>query len=336
MSPAAAVAAVPALLEVRGLRTRLQSLDGPLTVVDGVDFQLSAGETLGLVGESGSGKTMTALSLLGLLPPGARVVGGTAHYQGRDLLQLDVESLRRVRGRDIAIVFQEPQASLDPVRTCGDVLRETLREHTNLSGAAIAAAAADLLRRVHLPEPVRVAASYPHELSGGMCQRVALALALVGQPRLLIADEVTRGLDLTVQEQILDLLAALQADDGLGVLLVTHDLAVVAQRASRLAVMVGGRIVEAGPVRRVFHAPGHPYTRALLRARPGLLGSRQRLSVIPGPGGGSGPAADRCPFLARCPERIERCHHEAPPLRTHEPGHTSLCFVDPPGRRVDS
>lgn len=320
----------PVLLEVRDLRVRLRTASGAVEALDGLSFTLHQGEVLGLVGESGSGKTMAALAILGLQPPSARVLSGTAHYSGRDLLRLDTESRRRIRGRDIAVVFQEPQGALDPVRTCGDLLREALREHRGLRGKAARRQAIDSLRRVHLADPARVADQYPHELSGGMCQRVAIALALVAQPAVLIADEVTSGLDLTVQEQILALLDGLQAATGMGVLLITHDLAVVAQRASRVAVMLAGRIVETGPVGAVFRSPRHPYTRALLRARPRLEGPRRRLVTIPAPAAGPAPPVGCCPFQARCPERIEKCAQEHPPARTCRPAHEVRCFVDIP------
>ena len=331
MSAARPLRAAPEpLLVVEDLRTCFDSEAGTARVLTGVNLRVGRGEVLGLVGESGSGKTMTALSILGLVPEPGRIVAGEVRFAGQDLRRLDREALRQVRARGIAIVFQEPQSTLNPVRTCGDQIAELLREHLRLGRAASQAQALELLRSVHLPDPARVARQYPHELSGGMCRRVAVALALSCQPQLLIADEATSGLDRTIQAQILALLAELQAAHDLAVLAITHDLSVVAEMAARVAVMYAGRIVETGPTARVFAAPAHPYTRALLRARPGLLRAPRRLEPIPGVAPDPRNLPPHCPFQARCPFRVERCRHEDPEPRGLGPEHWSRCFVDLP------
>ncbi|HZM17212.1 MAG TPA: ABC transporter ATP-binding protein [Candidatus Krumholzibacteria bacterium] len=319
------------LLSVEDLRTCFETEAGTSQVLAGVNLRLGRGEVLGLVGESGSGKTMTALSILGLVPEPGRIVSGEVRFDGQDLRRLDREALRQVRGRGIAMVFQEPQSTLNPVRTCGDQIGELLREHLRMGRAASRAQTLELLRSVHLPDPERVARQYPHELSGGMCRRVAVALALSCQPQLLIADEATSGLDRTIQAQILALLAELQAAHDLAVLHITHDLAVVAETAARVAVMYAGRIVETGPTSKVFAAPAHPYTRALLRARPGLLLAPRRLEPIPGVAPDPRNLPSHCPFQARCPFRVERCLQQDPEPRWLGPEHWSRCFVDLPG-----
>ncbi len=330
--PAAAATPLrsPPLLQVEDLRTQFESAQGTARVLDGVTFTLSRADTLGLVGESGSGKTMTALSILGLVPPPGRVVSGTVRFEGQELLALAPDALRKVRGRDIALVFQEPLGTFDPVMPVGAQVAEMLREHRRLPRRVASREAVEMLRRVHLPDPARVARQYAHQLSGGMGQRVAVAMALAGGPKLLIADEAASGLDLTIQAQMRELLAEVQHEQGMAMLWISHDLAAVAQVASRVAVMYAGRIVEIGPTRRVFDAPHHPYTRALLRARPRLERRRQGLEAM----AGAAPLPTRlpayCPFYDRCPARENRCKLEDPPERFVGPLHLVRCLVDPP------
>ncbi len=292
--------------------------------MDGVSFEVLAGETVGLVGESGCGKSMTALAILRLLPEGvAEIASGRVLFKGRDLLGLSDREMREVRGAGIAIVFQEPLTALNPVLRVGEQVAEGMRAHERLSRAEATARAVDLLRTVGLPSPELRARNYPHELSGGMRQRVLLAAALACRPSLLILDEPTTALDVTVQAQILELLDRLRADTGIAALLITHDLAVIAETASRALVMYAGRIVEAAPVRDLFRSPKHPYTRALLDARP-RPGERRGLKAIPGsvpdpfapPGG--------CRFRPRCPLAAAVCETE-PPLEARSPGHLAAC-----------
>ena len=318
-----------ALLEVEGLRTEFPSAEGIARVLDGVTFTLARADTLGLVGESGSGKTMTALSILGLVPPPGKVTSGAVRFEGTELLKLGPEALRRVRGRRIALIFQEPIGTFDPVMQVGAQVAELLREVGDVETRAADREAVDLLRKVHLPDPSRVARLYPHQLSGGMGQRVAVAMALAGRPKLLIADEAASGLDLTIQAQIRELLSEVQSERRMAMLWISHDLGSVAQVASRVAVMYAGRIVETGPTRRVFGAPHHPYTRALLRARPTLDRRRRSLEAL----AGAAPLPTRlpahCPFYDRCPAREERCRQEDPIERSVGPAHKVRCLVDP-------
>ena len=325
-----------ALLDVRGLRTSFTTDAGRFNAVDAVSFAIEPGRTLGLVGESGCGKTVTALSILRLVPgPAGRIVSGDILFRGQSLLDLDEGEMRRLRGSEIGMVFQEPTGSLNPVLSCGEQVAEVVSVHRRLPRRAARERALEMLRRVHLPDPEHVASRYPHQLSGGMCQRVMLAMALACEPSLLIADEPTTALDVTIQAQILDLLRELQAQFHMAILLITHDLGVVAELADRVAVMYAGRVVESGSVERVFASPRHPYTL-------GLLGSLPRLERHPGPLPaipGSVPHPARlpayCRFHERCSYRIERCRLEDPPPELLEPGHEVRCFVAPesPGAR---
>ena len=325
----------PALLEVEGLRTQFPSADGIARVLDGVTFTLAEADTLGLVGESGSGKTMTALSILGLVPPPGKVTSGAVRFEGTELRTLGPEALRRVRGRDIGLVFQEPIGTFDPVMQVGAQLAELLREVRDLAREAAHREAVDLLRKVHLPDPERVATLYPHQLSGGMGQRVAVAMALAGRPKLLIADEAASGLDLTIQAQIRELLSEVQSERRMAMLWISHDLGSVAHVASRVAVMYAGRIVEIGPTRRVFGAPHHPYTRALLRARPKLDRRRRGLDALAGAAPLPTALPAHCRFYDRCPVREERCRQEDPLERSVGPEHKVRCLVDPsPGAEI--
>ena len=300
------------LLSVRGLRAGFAVGRRVLAAVDGIDFDVAAGETLALLGESGCGKSAAALSLLRLLPAAGRILGGEVRFAGTDLMQLPEAEMRAVRGGGMAMIFQEPATSLNPVLTVGRQIGEVLERHGNLPAGADAGRAAELLRAVGIADPVRRLADYPFQLSGGMKQRVMIAIALAGDPRLLIADEPTTALDVTIQAQILELLQRLQAERGMGMLLITHDLGVVARMAHRVGVMYAGEIVEEAPRAAFFGAPRHPYTRKLFAALPDMAGRGARLETI----AGQVPALDAmpagCRFAARCPFAWERCRAESP------------------------
>jgi len=319
---------VAPLLEVRDLRVVFDTDAGPARAVDGISFTLSRGETLGMVGESGCGKSVTALALLRLVPAPGRIVSGTIRFRGRDLLGLDATALRQVRGREIAMVFQDPVSSLNPVLTCGSQLEEVVRVHHRCSRREARERAFELLQRVHLADLRRVSRAYPHELSGGMCQRVMLALALAGEPSLLVADEPTTALDVTIQAQICELLMEVQAASKLALLLITHDLGLVAGMAERVAIMYAGRIVEQGPARELFAAPRHPYTLGLLGSLPGLAVLPGRLPAIPGTIPDPSRLPVYCRFQPRCGFRLDRCAREDPAERPVGSQHTTCCFVD--------
>ena len=314
------------LLDVRDLRTTVFTARGPLRAVDGLSFRVDAGRTLGIVGESGCGKTLTALSLLQLLPTAARTIGGAVLLDGRDLLRLGAPAMRAVRGAAIAMVFQEPMTSLNPVLSVGEQIAETVRVHEGTRRRAARARAVEMLRLVEIPAPERRAAAYPHELSGGMRQRVMIAMALACRPRLLVADEPTTALDVTIQAQILDLLAGLQSRFGMALILVTHDLGVVAERADDVIVMYAGRSVEVAPTQALFARPLHPYTRGLLSSIPGLDPVRpRRLEVIPGLVPDLAALPQGCAFRDRCPMAAERCADDVPELRSFGPDHRVAC-----------
>jgi peptide/nickel transport system ATP-binding protein len=318
------------LLEVRGLKTQLSLEEGPVLAVDEVSFSLPAGGTLGVVGESGCGKSLTALSVMRLVPePPGRIVGGEIRFQGEDLLALSEERMRRLRGRHLSMVFQEPMTSLNPVYTVGEQIAEVARLHQGLSRTAARAHAVEMLRQVGIPAPEQRVDSYPHQLSGGMRQRVMIAMGLVCGPELLIADEPTTALDVTIQAQILELLARLRAERGMAVLLITHDLGVVAESCDEVVVMYAGRVVERASVEALFRRPAHPYTEGLLRSMParqmGGAGERQRLRTIPGlvPGLGRLPAG--CRFRDRCERAQEVCARVEPVLETKREGQQAAC-----------
>jgi oligopeptide/dipeptide ABC transporter ATP-binding protein len=309
------------LLEVRDLRTWFDTPDGVARAVDGVDFRLQAGETLAIVGESGSGKSVTALSLLGLVPsPPARILeGSSVRYRGEELVGAPARRLRSVRGGEIAMVFQEPMTSLNPVLRIGEQVREAVREHRDLNRAAAREETVRLLERVGIPDPARRRRAYPSQLSGGQRQRVMIAMALAGRPSILVADEPTTALDVTVQARILDLLASIQEEFGMAVLLITHDLGVVAEVADRVVVLYGGRVVERAPVGRLFAAPAHPYTEGLLAAVPDLDRPDRPLRPIAGTVPRATDWPDGCRFRPRCPHAWDRCREE-PPLLDAEAG----------------
>ena len=323
------------LLSVENLRTYFYTDAGVARAVDGVSFHIDAGETVGLVGESGSGKSVTALSLLRLIaPPGRIEPESRMVFEGRDLLTLSDEDMRRVRGNRIAMIFQEPMTALNPVFTVGDQIAEVSRVHERASRKAAWKRAVEMLELVGIPAPEERAKEYPHQLSGGMRQRVVIAMALMMRPALVIADEPTTALDVTIQAQILDLLKDLQQRFGTSILLITHDMGVVAETASRVLVMYGGEIVEEAPVGRIFAAPHHPYTEGLLGAMPRVGEERERLQTIPGtvPPPTNWPSG--CRFHDRCPYSWDRTEREHPPLYEVETGHFSRCHLaEEPQRR---
>ncbi|MBA2519236.1 MAG: ABC transporter ATP-binding protein [Chloroflexia bacterium] len=323
----------PPLLEVRHLVTEIQSRQRRLRAVDGVSFQVRRGEILGLVGESGCGKSMTALSLMRLLPPAATIAQGEVWFDGQDLLRLSPKAMRRIRGHRMSMVFQEPMTALDPAFTIGSQITEVIHAHGTDSAAAARARAAAMLDRLGIPNAARRLDSYPHQFSGGMRQRVMLALALVMNPQLLIADEPTTALDVTIQAQILDLVADLRRELGLGVVLITHNLGVIHEIADRVAVMYAGEIVEIGSVARIFSDPKHPYTQGLLRSMPYLYERRPSLHVIAGRVPDLGIMPRACRFAARCANRIDQCTETHPELREADRDHELRCYNPTPFAR---
>ncbi len=323
------------LLEVNDLRVSIASLRGPVRPVDGVSFAIDEGETFALLGESGCGKSMTALSLLRLLPPGGRIGGGVVRYAGRDLLALTEADMRGVRGGGLAMIFQEPATSLNPVLTVGAQVNEVLRRHAGLTGRAAAEKARELLAAVGIPDAARRLGEFPFQFSGGMKQRVMIAMALAGDPRLLIADEPTTALDVTIQAQVLDLLADLQRRRGMGLLLISHDLGIVARMADRVGVMYAGQLVETAPRASFYSAPRHPYAQKLFAALPGSAGRGRPLETIPG----GVPRLDRkfagCRFNDRCPAAFARCAAEEPGWHTVDGAHAVRCHLYDGGRRPE-
>jgi len=319
-----------ALLEVSALRTHFATDAGEFAAVDGVGFSVDAGRTLAIVGESGSGKSVTALSIMGLLArPAGRIAGGSIRFDGRELVGLAEREMQALRGNRIAMVFQEPMTSLNPAFTIGAQIVEGLRRHRRIGRAQAEALALRMLERVRIPAPAQRFHEHPHKLSGGMRQRAMIAMALANEPRLLIADEPTTALDVTIQAQILELMRELQQQSGTAVVLITHDLGVVAEVADEVAVMYSGRIVERSPVAALFAEPQHPYTIGLLGSMPRLHGEAARLAAIGGQVPGPGERAAGCAFADRCPFAQPRCHAEAPALRTVGAGHASACWRAP-------
>jgi oligopeptide/dipeptide ABC transporter ATP-binding protein len=315
------------VLEVKDLTAQLQTRWGVVRAVDGVSFSIGAGETLGLVGESGSGKTMTALALLRLLPaPAGRIVKGQVLLEGEDLVTKSEREMRRVRGRRISMILQDPQTSLNPVFTVGNQIIEALRVHGKAAGAVLRQRAAEALRRVKVAAPEDRLRAFPHQMSGGMKQRVVGAIAIAPEPKLLIADEPTTALDVTIQLQYLMLLKEVQARMGLGMLFITHDFGIVARMCDRVAVMYAGRIVESGPVRELFKNPRHPYTQALMASVPRMETRVNRLPSIDG----QPPALHRlpggCRFAARCQYAEQRCRDEYPKTIVAGPAHEVACW----------
>jgi oligopeptide/dipeptide ABC transporter ATP-binding protein len=323
------------LLAIRDLRTYFHTPNGIARSVDGVSLDVGAGETVGLVGESGCGKSVTAMSVLRLIqPPGRIEAGSRIGFEGRDLVTLPLDELRSIRGRRIGMIFQEPMSALNPVFTVGDQIAEVVRVHNQGTRRQAWDRAVAMLELMGIPSPAERARSYPHQLSGGMRQRVMIAMALVLEPALVIADEPTTALDVTIQAQILELLGSLQQRLGTSILMITHDLGVVAETAQRVVVMYAGEIVEEATVAALFEAPHHPYAEGLLHAMPRLGQQRERLAVIPGtvPPPTAWPAG--CRFRERCPYSWERCEQEHPPLYQVAGGHRSRCHLaEEPERR---
>jgi peptide/nickel transport system ATP-binding protein len=317
------------LLQICGLKTHFATDDGMVQAVDGVDLTIGRGETLGVVGESGCGKTVTALSVLKLIamPPG-RIVAGQILWQGRDLVPLSSEELDSIRGKDIAVVFQEPMTSLNPVYTVGEQIAEVLRRHEGLGRRAALAKTVDMLALVQIPNPKRRVGDYPHQFSGGMRQRVMIAMALSCSPKLLIADEPTTALDVTIQAQILELLADLKSRLGMAIMLITHAMGVVAETAQRVVVMYAGKVIEEGSVEQVFGAPRHPYTQGLIRSIPRLdkaATRKTRLEAIAGVVPSLLNLPQGCRFAPRCRFAMPVCREAVPALRAMEAGHKVAC-----------
>ena len=314
------------LLEVANLRTSFHTRNGVVRAVDGVSFSVARGETLGIVGESGSGKSVTCYSLMGLIPkPPGRVESGTAHFDGADLLAMDESALNLIRGKRVAMIFQDPMTSLNPYLRIEDQLIEPLLIHERMPRAEAVKRAIRALEEVGVPDAARRIRSYPHEFSGGMRQRVMIAMALITQPDLLIADEPTTALDVTVQAQILDLIARLQRERGMAVIWISHDLGVVAGFCRRVLVMYAGRVVESGPVEEIFARPRHPYNRALQRSIPALQGKGAELYTIPGLPPDVSKPLPACAFAERCEFAQSACRTGEMALKEIEPGHASAC-----------
>jgi len=317
------------LLDIRGLKTWFRTDDGIVRAVDGVDIAVGRGETVSIVGESGSGKTVTAHSVLKLIPmPPGMIAGGQILWQGRDLASLDAEAMSNVRARQIAIVFQEPMTSLNPVYSVGDQIAETIRRHEGLGRRAALARAAEMLDLVQIPNAAKRVHDYPHQFSGGMRQRVMIAMALSCNPKLLIADEPTTALDVTIQAQILDLLDEMKAKFEMSILLITHAMGVVAETAQRVVVMYAGKVVEDAGVVDLFGNPRHPYTQGLIRSIPRIdtaATHKQRLEAIPGSVPNMLHPPPGCRFAARCSKAVAACRETEPPLVEVTPGHKTAC-----------
>jgi peptide/nickel transport system ATP-binding protein len=331
------------LLRIEGLTVGFRMPEGTARALDGVGFALSRGETLGVVGESGCGKSVTALSILGLIPsPPGSIEAGRIRFEGRNLLELDPEGLRSIRGREISMIFQEPMTSLNPVLPIGRQVAEPLMVHQGLSAAQARRQAADWLDRVRIPAARQRLEDFPHQLSGGMRQRVMIAMAMVCRPKLLIADEPTTALDVTIQAQILSLMIALKEEMGMSLLLITHNLGVVAQMAVRVIVMYAGQVVEEAPVAELFERPFHPYTQGLLRSIPRLgaapAGESRRLVEIAGIVPAITETMAGCKFAERCGHAFERCREKAPDLFRIRPGQQARCWLKefPERRRPDA
>jgi oligopeptide/dipeptide ABC transporter ATP-binding protein len=325
------------LLSVEDLRVQFWTRRGTIHAVNGVSFDIAPGETLGIVGESGCGKSVTALALLGILPRAGKVVGGRAIFEGRDLLQLSDRQLRRVRGKEIAMIFQDPMTSLNPVLTIGRQITEALETHFGMKGKAAEKRAAELLDRVGIPTANKRVRDYPHQFSGGMRQRAMIAMALACEPKLLIADEPTTALDVTIQAQILDLLRELVAEEDAALILITHDLGVVAGMCERVNVMYAGMFMETGSAAKLFSQPRHPYTVGLLQSIPRLDAARgERLHPIEGIPRDMLSPPQACPFQPRCRYEVELSRKEVPPLLEIEPGHKVACFNPVPAEEWES
>ncbi len=320
------------ILDVKGLRTSFFTDDGEVPAVDDIDFHIRQGEVLGIVGESGCGKSVTSLSIMGLVPsPPGKIVGGEILFQDKDLTKLSDKEMRQIRGDDIAMIFQEPMTSLNPLFTIGDQLREALKIHKrDWSKKQIQARAVEMMKLVGLPRAEALLNDYPHQLSGGMRQRVMIAMALLCDPKVLIADEPTTALDVTIQAQILKLIKNLNERLDTAVLLITHDLGVVAETCERVIVMYAGKVVEQGPVHTIFNDPQHPYTRGLLASVPDMRFKKERLYSIPGNVPKPGTIKTGCKFAARCEFAFDRCLNENPELYQTASDHETRCFLYDP------
>ncbi|TCS83075.1 ABC transporter ATP-binding protein [Tepidibacillus fermentans] len=316
------------LLEVKQLKTYFYTEDGVFSAVNDVSFVLKPGETLGIVGESGSGKSVTSLSIMGLIPKGNGKVEGSITYQGKEIINLPEKEMRKLRGNEIAMIFQEPMTSLNPVFTIGNQMIESIRLHTSLSKREAKDKAIEMLKLVGIPRAEEIMNEYPHQLSGGMRQRVMIAMAMSCTPSILIADEPTTALDVTIQAQILDLMRKLKQDYHTSILLITHDLGVVAEMCDRVIVMYAGKVVEEADVRTIFYEPKHPYTKGLIRSTPQLKGSKQRLYSIPGNVPSIKEMPSGCSFAPRCEYATELCHQKAPELITVGQNHKSRCWLN--------
>ena len=325
----------PPLLQLEHLRVEFPSRHGTLTAVDDVSFEIAEGEVLGVVGESGAGKSITGAAIIGLIEPPGRIAGGRVLFEGERIDDLPYEKLRRIRGKRIGTIFQDPLTSLNPLYSIGRQLIESILTHTALAPREARRRAIDLLAEVGIPSPAQRIDHYPHQFSGGMRQRVVIALALCANPRLVIADEPTTALDVSIQAQIIALLKKLCREHGTAVMLITHDMGVIAETADRVAVMYAGRVVEVGPLREVVKHPRHPYTVGLMGSIPTLRGTRARLAQIDG----SMPRLNRippgCAFHPRCPRAFERCQHERPELMSDGPSWTA-CWLYAPLARTGS
>ncbi len=321
---------MPSLLDVTGLAVDFHTDDGMFRAVDGVGFALERGRSLGIVGESGCGKSVTALSIMGLIPqPPGRIAGGEIRFDGVDLLRLPAAELRALRGNELAMIFQEPMTSLNPAFTIGEQIVEGLARHRDVGREDAKRQAIEMLRRVRIPSPESRFDAYPHQLSGGMRQRAMIAMALICAPKLLIADEPTTALDVTIQAQILDLMRTLRAETGTAVILITHDLGVVAEFADDVLVMYAGRVVEQAPVEALFATPQHPYTIGLLGSIPRLDLEQPRLATIDGQVPMRLSQVEGCAFAPRCPFATARCVEERPPLMSTGNGHLAACWYAP-------
>jgi oligopeptide/dipeptide ABC transporter ATP-binding protein len=322
-----------ALLEVTGLRTSFRHESGlEFSPVDGVSFSVHAGRTLGIVGESGCGKSVTSLSIMGLLPKGqGRISAGSVVFEGRDLATMSPQDMRKLRGDRMAMIFQEPMTSLNPAFTIGSQLIEGILAHRHISAKEARTHAIEMLRRVRIPSPEQRIDEYPHKLSGGMRQRVMIAMALSCEPKLLIADEPTTALDVTIQAQVLDLMRTLREEMGTAIILITHDLGVIAELADDVVVMYSGQVVERASVQRLFSEPQHPYTIGLLGSIPKLHLEQSRLNAIEGQVPTPMTQVTGCRFAPRCPFVVQRCHQEAPKLIDIEGGHEAACWLAPMG-----
>lgn len=324
------------LLNISGLKTHFFTAEGVVRSVDGVDIMIGEGETVGLVGESGCGKSVTSLSIMRLVPwPPGKIVEGSIMFQDKDIVCLSEAKMRDIRGNDIAMIFQDPMTSLNPVFTIGDQIVETIRLHMKLNKKKALSRAVDLLKQVGIPRAEQIVNEYPHRLSGGMRQRVVIAMAMACNPKLLIADEPTTALDVTIQAQILDLMRKLKKDNGTSILMITHDLGVVAEMCDRVVVMYGGKVVEEADVDTLFTAPSHPYTKGLLQSIPSIDQEKEWLDSIPGNVPIPSEMPEGCKFAPRCVYAVERCQTEEPTLYEIGNGQKSRCFLVEEGASYD-